>query len=273
MKIIEITVSPRGETKVETRGFTGGACREASRFIEQALGAAHGRGAHRRVPPGPIGRPGREAVDLIPPRPRSDRRPSLPLPRTSTLESRRTFMTLAERLSEYVRACFTGVWIRTFEPDDALAEIARLCRQNRWTLAAWDIDRGLSLAGQTAESGTVASAADPLAAIRALGAPGRARRHGLARAQELPPVPGLGRGRSGARFPARRGQAGAHLRRRPGAPGPDPHRAGEASSLSSSTTCPIATSSSGSPAASPPSPATCPRTPPRWIVSSTRRRV
>ena len=39
MKIIEITVSPRGETKVETRGFTGGACREASRFIEETLGA------------------------------------------------------------------------------------------------------------------------------------------------------------------------------------------------------------------------------------------
>ena len=39
MKIIEITVSPTGETKVETRGFTGGACREASRSLEQALGA------------------------------------------------------------------------------------------------------------------------------------------------------------------------------------------------------------------------------------------
>ena len=38
MKSIEITVGPRGETKVETRGFTGGACREASRFLEQALG-------------------------------------------------------------------------------------------------------------------------------------------------------------------------------------------------------------------------------------------
>jgi hypothetical protein len=38
VKTIEITVSPRGETKVETRGFTGGECREASRFIEQALG-------------------------------------------------------------------------------------------------------------------------------------------------------------------------------------------------------------------------------------------
>jgi len=41
-KVIEITVSPIGATKVETRGFTGGECREASRFIEQALGACTG---------------------------------------------------------------------------------------------------------------------------------------------------------------------------------------------------------------------------------------
>ncbi len=38
MKTIEITVSPNGEAKVETRGFTGSECREASRFVEQALG-------------------------------------------------------------------------------------------------------------------------------------------------------------------------------------------------------------------------------------------
>ena len=38
MKTIEITISPKGETTVETKGFTGGECREASRFIEQALG-------------------------------------------------------------------------------------------------------------------------------------------------------------------------------------------------------------------------------------------
>jgi hypothetical protein len=39
VKTIEITISPTGHTKVETRGFTGGECREASRFVEQALGA------------------------------------------------------------------------------------------------------------------------------------------------------------------------------------------------------------------------------------------
>jgi len=38
VKTIEITVSASGETKVETRGFTGPECREASRFVEQALG-------------------------------------------------------------------------------------------------------------------------------------------------------------------------------------------------------------------------------------------
>jgi hypothetical protein len=37
-KTIEITVSPKGETKVETKGFTGSECRGASKFIEQALG-------------------------------------------------------------------------------------------------------------------------------------------------------------------------------------------------------------------------------------------
>ncbi len=37
-KTIEITVSPTGESKVETKGFTGSSCRDASKFIEQALG-------------------------------------------------------------------------------------------------------------------------------------------------------------------------------------------------------------------------------------------
>jgi hypothetical protein len=79
-------------------------------------------------------------------------------------------MTLSERLSEHVRACFTGIWIQSFEHDDAIAEIARLCRQNHWTLASWDIDRGLSLAGRPDDTAAVAAATDPLAAVRALGA-------------------------------------------------------------------------------------------------------
>jgi hypothetical protein len=38
-KTIEITVSPTGEVQVQTKGFAGPACREASRFVDQALGA------------------------------------------------------------------------------------------------------------------------------------------------------------------------------------------------------------------------------------------
>lgn len=37
-KIIEIVVSPLGQTKVETKGFIGSECREASQFIQRALG-------------------------------------------------------------------------------------------------------------------------------------------------------------------------------------------------------------------------------------------
>ncbi|WP_152054381.1 DUF2997 domain-containing protein [Tautonia marina] len=37
-KIIEITVDPKGETRVETKGFAGAECRIASGFVEKALG-------------------------------------------------------------------------------------------------------------------------------------------------------------------------------------------------------------------------------------------
>ena len=39
-RIIEVIVSPGGETTVQTRGYAGGACLQASRFLEQALGVA-----------------------------------------------------------------------------------------------------------------------------------------------------------------------------------------------------------------------------------------
>jgi hypothetical protein len=39
VKTIEITVDRDGRVVVETRGFAGGECREASRFVEEALGS------------------------------------------------------------------------------------------------------------------------------------------------------------------------------------------------------------------------------------------
>ena len=38
MKSIEIIVSPNGESCVETKGFAGDSCREASKYLEIALG-------------------------------------------------------------------------------------------------------------------------------------------------------------------------------------------------------------------------------------------
>jgi hypothetical protein len=37
-RTIEITVNTKGEATVTTKGFAGDSCREASKFVEQALG-------------------------------------------------------------------------------------------------------------------------------------------------------------------------------------------------------------------------------------------
>ena len=38
-RIIEVTISPQGETTVQTKGYIGTDCLQASKFLEQALGA------------------------------------------------------------------------------------------------------------------------------------------------------------------------------------------------------------------------------------------
>ncbi|HWA97697.1 MAG TPA: AAA family ATPase, partial [Pirellulales bacterium] len=73
-------------------------------------------------------------------------------------------MSLCQQLREYIAACFTGLWLQSFEHEDALREIAQLCRTENWRLATWSIDEGLSVPGQASDS----SAADPLAAVRSL---------------------------------------------------------------------------------------------------------
>ncbi len=73
-------------------------------------------------------------------------------------------MTLTERLGEYVRACFTGIWIESHEHQDALVALAQLCQQEAWMFATWDIEQGLRVSTATPEH----SGNDPLAAIRAV---------------------------------------------------------------------------------------------------------
>ena len=170
-------------------------------------------------------------------------------------------MTLAERLSEYVRACFTGIWVQSFEHDDAIVEIARLCRQQRWSLATWDIDRG----------------SDSRRPRRGLG-----HRRRAPRTRWLP-------SRQSARWPRQEGTALLVLRNfhrflgsievvqaldtaiaagkqnrtilvvlSPGPP--DPERAGAPVRRHRARSARLESSSSRSPARSPPSPVSCPTT-------------
>ena len=39
MKRIEVIISPKGESRIETHGFAGEACRAATKQLETALGA------------------------------------------------------------------------------------------------------------------------------------------------------------------------------------------------------------------------------------------
>jgi hypothetical protein len=38
-RIIEITISPQGKLTVQTKGFAGSSCQDATKLLEQALGA------------------------------------------------------------------------------------------------------------------------------------------------------------------------------------------------------------------------------------------
>ncbi len=42
VKTIEITITAKGETSVQTRGFAGSSCRDASKALEAALGQRTG---------------------------------------------------------------------------------------------------------------------------------------------------------------------------------------------------------------------------------------
>ena len=79
-------------------------------------------------------------------------------------------MSLTQSLAEYISACFTGLWIESHEHDDALREIAQLCREQNWRLASWDIEQGLRVPGQNNDQSADAGGSDPLAAIRSINA-------------------------------------------------------------------------------------------------------
>ena len=72
---------------------------------------------------------------------------------------------LKEKLKQLVSACFTGIWIETHEFQEAINEIADLCREQEWIGVTWDVGLGLRIGNGE----PVSDATDPLAAIRAVG--------------------------------------------------------------------------------------------------------
>lgn len=84
-------------------------------------------------------------------------------------------MKLADQLTDYINAAFTGLWIQSFEPDEAEREIIQHARQQKWKIAVWDVANGLRIPGNQS---TNTEAGDPLAALRAL--PALAEKDGTA---------------------------------------------------------------------------------------------
>jgi hypothetical protein len=76
--------------------------------------------------------------------------------------------TLATRLHALVQACFSGLWITTAEPTEAIRDLTNLCRAEGWRLGTWDCDRGMTFPLEPIQMPGVTGTQDPLAIIRAL---------------------------------------------------------------------------------------------------------
>ena len=99
-------------------------------------------------------------------------------------------MTLTERLEELVLAAFTGIWVQTHEPEDALLEIHELAQRHGWRLASWDIDQGFRLAGNGDGEAPAPRRTTPCRRSRPCDPRGTRERGRHPGPPELPPVPG-----------------------------------------------------------------------------------
>lgn len=84
------------------------------------------------------------------------------------LETRTIMPTLTSTLTEYVHACFTGIWLQTTEPQEALREMVSLCHSRQWRCASWNIDQGLSIAADPDQNIPTLQADDPLSVLQIL---------------------------------------------------------------------------------------------------------
>ncbi len=69
--------------------------------------------------------------------------------------------TLPQTLYNYIAACFSGLWIETFESDEAVKEIDAMCRKENWKFSTWDIEQGFQHDGGVQKM-------DPLTVVQTL---------------------------------------------------------------------------------------------------------
>ena len=101
-------------------------------------------------------------------------------------------MTLSQRLAEAVRAGFAGLWIASQEHDDAVTEIARLCR-----------DAGIAVIRDGARVGDIGAAIRELAEREGVGVVTELGGHGIGRKMHGDPhVSHVGRRGTGVRLRA-----------------------------------------------------------------------
>jgi hypothetical protein len=97
------------------------------------------------------------------------RKKTMPKPKTTTTtRSPTTNSSLTTRLHELVSACFSGIWITTHEPTEAIRDLTTLCRAESWRLGTWDCDRGMTFPFEPIQMPGVTDSQDPLAVIRSL---------------------------------------------------------------------------------------------------------
>ncbi|QDV25296.1 AAA family ATPase [Aureliella helgolandensis] len=72
---------------------------------------------------------------------------------------------LSDEIWELVRAGFSGIWIETHEPSEAILELSAMSAEHDLRLLAWNLDSGLRCVGGGQPED---SQADPMAAIRSL---------------------------------------------------------------------------------------------------------
>lgn len=89
--------------------------------------------------------------------------PSLPSERVAQAPN-----TLITRITELVQACFTGLYIESHEPEEAIRDLTQLCRSESWRLGIWDCDSGLAFPVEEVPLPVNPNElADPLAVLRA----------------------------------------------------------------------------------------------------------